>query len=245
MGKNKNEFNVKEWVDESINDEVDQARIDFDIDEITEADPEEGAKLLLKARSKAVKAFSKELERSLQYLRKAYERELNYSKEDVFPRDWMMRNKGITRIIGDKENGVKAQYPLLIPLLNCLYNLNRGTKAAQLAENMIYNCTEKLMIYGHPFDSHNNPTDDYPLSTFVTNGRLYKTIAKELDCSEISVKKHIRGMLQAGLIYNLGKNGRNGRLLCDGYFAGSYSAKHSSITDCAETRLALQTFKPI
>ena len=247
MGKKQDEFNVKKWVDDCINEEVDQAREDFDIDAITEADPEEGAERLFHARSKAVKTFSKDLQRSLQYLKKEYRKELNFSKENVFPRDWMKKDMKIRVIIGykdkkDSRKDVKPRYPLFIPLLNYLHNLTRGTKPAN---DVVYRCTSKLMINGYPFDAHKTDTvDDYQISAFVTDRDFHKAISNDLGYAEITIKKHIRGMLHEGLLYKLGNVG-NAQLLCDGYFAGSYNTKHSSITNCKDTRRALQRFKPI
>lgn len=190
--------------------------------------PEEKAfteKMLFRARSREVKKIAAELNDTLRLLRKKYKDELNYSKENIFSHKWMLKNKGINENL--------ERYPMLIPLLNAVFNQTRKVNKKDLeAMKAISNHT----INGNP------------ASIFVADGDFYDGLATKLGCSKISVVKHIRALInqRTGIIESVQRLPHNVNVLCDGYYVryGDHWRKVPLMKDTKAFRAALSGFKP-
>jgi len=164
---------------------------------------------LFYARAKTVK----KIKRASDKLFKKYSRELNFSKEDVYPKKWMIRDVKISSAF--------ERLPLTVNLLNYLFNVNRRIKGDK------YKGMVDLADIVTGGKTHNNR---WNYSSFVIDTVFYETIASKFGYSEIYIRKYIKAFKKMGIIKLLGfvetkKVGRNPPLYADGYIVDTTIGK--------------------
>jgi predicted transcriptional regulator len=179
---------------------------------------------MLLARAPVVKDFYFALSKAKEYIEKEHQKELRFSKRDIFPYKWMLKNKGIESTLN--------KCPLICPLLNYLHNKNRYIKGEEFSGMKENN---RLYLDGA---RHN---DKHEYSTFVGNQAFYEELAVELEVSVPTIKKHFQALCEAGIL----KKWKKGRvwLYADGYFVETSSnskTKRPFLKDSSNYRKALK-----
>ena len=164
---------------------------------------EEKDHFLLQARAPVIKQHMAALKEQENYLLKHYAKELNYSKEYVYPRKWMLNDR-------QTYNSLE-RFPKIIPILNYIYNLNRrkGSKY-WMVDGLIDQVTNKSGEYS-TYNGNN-------LAVFVTNQAFYEELMEKLNCSKGLIQKYLKTFAAESIIVNLGNVGTTGSLYADGYY---------------------------
>lgn len=168
-------------------------------------DDEDRENRLFKARAEAAKACLKAVQKAESFLLTEYKDEINYRKEDIYPRQWMLNDKRIYNAL--------ETYPLTVPLLNYLFNLNRYIKGQEY-KDMVELCDS--VTDGKIYNGKWN------LSAFITDKAFYHDITKRFGYSKIYIQKCLKAFEQTGIILKIGTvkkgRGRPATLYADGYF---------------------------
>ena len=218
IDKEKNEFEIE--IDEYINDAV-------ELDDFTYEDPVEQEKHVLYVRSKAVKELLKDYENSVKYIKRNYKKELNFSKENRFQSmNWIKKNKGIQKNL--------ERYPLLIPLLDYLFNMTRrGITQKRIDEMYALTGTQKLN--GNPY------------ACFVADDGFYTKITKTLNISKRQAQRYLKGLESIDAIRILRKLEHNIKVYADGFYTPYMNGykKDPLLIDDKSGRNGLKTFTPL
>ena len=192
---------------------------EYDIDEIRETDPDEANNRIFLARTTAIKQIQNVIAPGLW---KRFEKELSYSKEDIFPRHWMSNHKGIQQTM--------ERYTMLMPLLNTIFNQNRYVKQKDVDHLQTY-------ANGHTINGH-------PISLFITNSTFNSSTIKKLNCSKRHLQKYIKGLLHLDIFKKIGNDGINGQIILDGYYTKFKDnfIKHSVVKKDGKCVQALKKF---
>ena len=208
-------------IDEYIIESVEQ-------DDITFEDPEKQKKHALFVRSKAVKDLLKDYEKAVKHIKRKYREELNFSKEKRFElMNWIQRNHGIQKNL--------ESYPLLIPMLDYLFNMRRrGIRQKHIDE--MDNLADQKKHNGHPF------------SCFIADTPFYRGMEKALNISKRTAQRYIKGLIAIGAIREIKNLEHNQKVLADGYYTpfddGSF-IKHPLLKNNMYFRNGLKAFKPM
>ena len=223
--ENENEAdNIYEKIDEYIIDAVLNNDKKFD-------DEEEQRKHELFLRSKAVKGLLKDYQETIQYIKQRYKKELNFSKKNRFEKlqidGWIKKNKGIQKNL--------ESYPLLVPLLDNLYNQRRfGIRQKHIDEMNILSDHRK----------HNK----HPYSCFIADNPFYLKMEKALNKKRRTLQRYIKGLVVIGAIRELKNLEHNKKVYADGYYtqmeAGAF-IKHPLLINNMYFRNGLKAFKPM
>lgn len=189
-------------------------------------------------KSKLIKSALAAHKEMIKYLEKNYREEIQYSKEDKYilgesPR-WMMEDEKILQNL--------ERFPLTIPILNYLWNLNRFTRGDELVE--MFSLTKEV-TGGKKHITEKNK--EYGYATFVTNSEFYNKMSKKIGCSINYIQKYLISFNKIWIIKKLGNVGRNGTLYADGYYV-TYLDKYRKEVFLKNNRAfktALRSFDPL
>ena len=220
--------NVFQEIDAYILEAVEQDDVKFE-------DPKKQATHELYLRSKAVKglvrAYQKDYEARLHYIKQRYKKEINFSKENRFQKmaidGWIKRNHGIQKNL--------ESYPLLIPMLDYLFNQRRkGIRQKHINEMSILSDHRKYN--GHPF------------SCFVADNSFYLKMEKALNKKRRTIQRYIKGLIAIGAIREIKNLEHNIKVYADGYYTpfdnGSF-IKHPLLKNNMYFRNGLKAFRPM
>lgn len=205
-------------INESISDSESEAKYKF-----PDAD---ACDQIVIARSVIVKDIHRALTHELSRLNKEFEHELLISRDNVFPRKWMIEDSQIKMTM--------KRCPLLMPLIDYLFNQNRRIKKEKLKE------LQEMAQH----QTHNG----HPVSCFLTDAEFYRQTAKALNCSEGTIKRYIKNLVDANLLHPLFRLEHNVRVIKDGFytpFIENKLRKQSLIKDNAFCRDALRNFRVV
>lgn len=140
---------------------------------------------------------------------KYYKRELNQSRIDYFPLAWMTKDIRIMETFD--------RYPSFLPILNYLFNLTRKKGIEDYGGVKFDN---KYNIGGKKYEYIDKywKTQKREYATFTTNKDFYQKASSKLPVSEATIKKYLVAFRTAGIILEVGKAGRDGRIYSDGYY---------------------------
>lgn len=193
---------------------------------------------LLSEKSKIIKACLAAHQRSIDKIKKNYEKELKFKKEDKYllrenPR-WMMED---SKIVYKLE-----RFPFTIPILNYLWNFNRNTRGPELKQ--MIDQTEQV---AGPIKYKTDKNKLYDYATFVTNEGFYEKMSKRIKCSKNYIQKYFIAFIKIGILKKLGKVGRDGTLYSDGYYVpyGDSFRKQVFLKDSPDFRYGLRNFDPL
>jgi len=155
---------------------------------------------IFNARSKTAKELAETIDRLGDIHRQEFKRELSYSKDERYPMNWMLNNKGIAKTLD--------RYPLVVPLLNHIFNLNRRLRGEDF--KAMVQLTDKI-TGGEKFGKHE-------FASFVADKAFYIKVESELDITQITIQKYMQSLCNCGIIQKLGKIRQGGMLYSDGYF---------------------------
>lgn len=199
---------------------------------------EQLSSILFSEKAKVIKAFLTAHQRSIDTIKKNYQREINYSKNDKYvlgeyPK-WMMQDEKIV------EN-LKRFSPTL-HILNYLWNLNRFTRGQEL-KNM-FALTKKVAgeIQHKP-----KKRKSYNYATFVANTEFYKKMSSRIRCSTNYIQKCFIAFRNIGILKKLGTIARNETLYADGYYVPYLDSfrKEVFLKNTKLFREGLRNFNPL
>ncbi len=163
-----------------------------------------------------------------QGLRPYFPEQLEYTRKDQLPTRWMKRDVRISRNIDT--------YPLWMPIMNFIYNQSRGLNKETIDQ-------VQQSANGKTYSDNK-----YPISLFTTNNEFYEKITKALRCKKITVQKYLKACTDSGIFSVIGKDGRNGRILSDGYYTpmgqGTWRKRSRLVKTDGAIVQALRTFNP-
>ena len=165
----------------------------------TSADDKE---VLFLARSKCIKQLFTKFNEGQRIINHKFHKELNFSKENIFPKKWMTTDK--------KINTNLERFPLLILIMNEIFNRNRRANRNEIEEML-------KLSGGHMITRGDN---QHPASVFVADKALYQEIAENIGFSPRTVQKYIRHILnnKLGIFETVRSLRHNQQVVCDGYF---------------------------
>ena len=207
-------------IDEYINEAVEQ-------DDITFEDPEEQRKHVLSIRSQAVKGLVKDYEQSIKYIKQKYKKEINFSKENRYQSmNWIQRNHGIQKNL--------ESYPLLIPMLDYLFNMRRRGITQKRIDEMDM-LSDQRKHNGHPF------------SCFIADTAFYQKLEKALNIKRRTAQRYIKGLIAIGAIREIKNLEHNIKVYADGYYTpfDNRFVKHPLLINNMYFRNGLKAFKPM
>ena len=155
------------------------------------------------------KDMKKATESFIAHLEKNHKKELLYSKDDVFPRAWMVKDRDIRKMIEDHHSFIK--------IVNYLFNRNRHSRGDDL---------RKMVEEADRFIDGRRYLDTHIYSTFLTNSEFYDDMTSKLDISKNSIQRYLTASASIGTLKLLYDGGRFGRLYADGYFKQSADNKY-------------------
>ncbi|MBN2034919.1 MAG: hypothetical protein JW836_16765 [Deltaproteobacteria bacterium] len=129
------------------------------------------------------------------------------NRQIYFPRAWMREYKRGGRYpIAETFQ----KYPLLIPILNAMFDHNRRWKEhSRNFQKMVSECEKVTGGKKHGKNFY---------SSFVVDKEFYETLAKGVEAKTDYVKKHFLGLVEAGVYRKLGSFDRKVSVYSDGYF---------------------------
>ena len=212
----------------------------------TTFDEEYTQQRLFVARARAVKDANKATNKLLKFIQENYEAELKYSKENIYPREWMRRDKRIMQTL--------EHYPLLLDLLNYIFNLTRYIKGDE--QKIMIALNDKVIG-----DKYSKNGKDREFSSFITDQEFYDKLMKKFGKKHSTIEKYLKALTDAEIIFKAGrvnveikmkgkemvvKEKRGGTTLyVDGYFApapGNRLVKHPFLIESKSYKKALRTF---
>jgi len=162
---------------------------------------------LFKARSKAVKAACRALRNADDYIRMKYPHELKYSKENIYPRAWMLKDEKISNVL--------ERYPKTELILNYVFNLNRYIRGDEY--KAMTELTERFTKVKAPRIDPDT-REDHEFAVVLADHDFYERITRAVDCTKIYVQKYLQAFKSVSIFFELGKDEKNRRLYSDGYF---------------------------
>jgi hypothetical protein len=158
--------------------------------------------------SNMVKAAYKGASKLLIYLKTEHKDKLNFSKENLFPREWMNHPK--------IKNSID-RCPSFYVILNHIHNRNRYFRGEEY-RNMIAEANSFIPDIKY---EKNNGTR-YPIrhdySTFLTNNSFYRDMLKRTGLSKNTIQRYLAAFYDIGFLKLLYDGKNKGRLYADGYF---------------------------
>ena len=222
---------VKELLNRRLRFDIEEAEeqkaeyLEFDHTDFSKKEKDD---YLLQARAPVIKQHMAALKEQENYLLKYYKRELNFSKEFIYPRLWMLNDKRISKTLD--------RCTKIIPILNYIYNLNRrkGSKYWKM-DDLIAKATNK--------SGQSSTYNGNNLAVFVTDKEFYEELMEKLNCSRVLIEKHLKVFAAESIIVNLGNAGNTGTLYADGYYTeyANRRRKHPFLTQ-AKHKDALREF---
>ncbi len=179
---------------------------------------------IVKAAYKAAKTLQAHIETN-------HRDELNFSKENSFPRKWMENPKIKT---------ATDRCPAFYIILNYINNRNRRWRGEEY-RNMI--AEAKSFIGDVKYKKKNNETNrnrKHDYSTFLTNNAFYKTMTKETSLSKNTIQRYIAAFEHIGYLELLHDGKNKGRLYADGFFVENPDNKKRKISFMIESNVSLK-----
>jgi hypothetical protein len=155
------------------------------------------------ARNKIANSCVKALKDQMNSFEHTFSFDLLYSKRKIYPHKWMTVDKKIKDIF--------KRYPLIVPLLNYLFNYNRYLRGEDFKRQIKFN-DEKI---GHKYKSNGKK---YEYSTFITDKDFYDEITHKLKCSKRTIQSYLNAFVYMGILSNW-RFGNNRWIYADGYFS--------------------------
>jgi len=167
-------------------------------------------------RSFVIKDAYHAAEQFIQYLKEKYKRELNYSKENIFPLKWMTKDKEIATFINN--------HSVFLPIINYIHNRNRRASTPDFAD--MVEQADKLTGGRRYFDK-------YIYSDFYTDKAFYDKMTQKIKVSKNLIQTYLAAFAKLGIYKIRYDSGNRGRLYADGYFTeyDNKRTKHSFIKD--------------
>jgi hypothetical protein len=188
---------------------------------------------LLIARATAVKDFTNTLAKTYRDIIEKYNEEMNSSREEIYPRNWMNKD--------DRIKTTFKKYPLLVPLLNVIDRESRGVRGNDYRKMVaLTNIVTKKKKF-ECLDSQGKVVKRN-WAVFVANKDFYGIFRH----SKNNVQKHIQELCKWGILVKLGRTKNGGMLYADGYYTqwDDKLVKHNFLKENKAFVNALRNFKP-
>jgi len=161
-------------------------------------------------------------------IKENYSNEYNQIKKDIYPRDWMLKDKKINRTL--------KRFPKMIPILNYIFNYTRYWRKEEY-KNMV-SINLEMNTGKHK--------GKYEYATFLATKNFFNEMGKEIGCSAPTIKKYFKAFCNAGIFIMFSQYKRyNGMIYCDGYFISrkNYNPrKHTLLKNNPDGKTGLRNF---
>jgi hypothetical protein len=128
-----------------------------------------------------------------------------------YPYNWMTDDRRINKTL--------ERYPMIVPMLNYLFELNRFTRGDKLGA--LVEITDTV-TGGERYEYQG---EYFKYSAIVADQEFYSEMSSALETSDEQLKKYIRVFANSGILKRLGKIRRGPYIYADGYYGEQPNGK--------------------